>query len=74
MADQAQDPFAIHDVILKDVTRMLPNSQLGFFKVLTFYVGDHGPFTKEWPTANFDANVAKKYMQDEVQQLRLIAS
>ena len=66
--------LAVHDVNIKDVSRLQLNGQIAFYKQLTFYVGTHGPFTKEWPTANFDANAAKKAMKDQVQELRLITA
>jgi hypothetical protein len=66
--------LAVHDVNIKDISRLQLNGQIAFFKQLTFYVGTHGPFMKEWPTANFDANLAKKVMQDQVQELRLITA
>lgn len=66
--------LAVHDVNIRDMTRFQLNGQIAFFKQLSFYVGTHGPFIKEWPTASFDANVAKKAMQDQVAELRLLTT
>jgi hypothetical protein len=64
--------LVVHDIALKDIVTMLPSGRPGYFKQLTFWVGDHGPFLKDWPVSEFDASVAKKYMEDQVQELRLI--
>lgn len=66
--------LAVHDVLLRDVTRLGLQGAMNYIKQLTFYVGSHGPFVVEWPTVDFDANKAKKAMQDQVAELRLLTS
>lgn len=68
------DTLVVHDINVKDVHQLQANGQIAYMKVLTFYVGPHGPFTKAWPTSNFDANVAKKAMQDQLQELRILTA
>ena len=74
MATTAPMDLNVHDISLKTVSIMQANGTVGFFKQLTFWVGTHGPFSNTWPVATFDANTAKKYIQDQVQELRLLTS
>jgi uncharacterized protein (DUF1786 family) len=72
MAATDQSALTVHDVNLKDVSRFGLQGVVNHYKQLTFYVGEHGPFTKEWLTQDFSAVAAKKAMDDQVAELRLI--
>lgn len=66
------DQFAVHDITIKDISTLGPAGTVQFVKQLTFWVGTHGPFIKTFPAATWDANLAKKAIADQVQELRLI--
>ncbi len=41
---------------------------------VTYMVGDHGPFTEQWPKPDFNAQAAKLKLQQMADQLRQLTT
>lgn len=64
------DPFTIHDVKQSDQPVFAPNGTVQLMRVVTYYVGDNGPFRIQLPKEQATGDVINAAMNQEVILLR----
>jgi hypothetical protein len=64
------DPFTIHDVKQSDQPVFSPNGTIQLMRVITYYVGEHGPFRIQLPKDEATGDVINAQMNQEVVLLR----
>lgn len=64
------DEFNIHDVLQNDAPQFGPGGTIVMTRVVTFYVGVHGPFRLQIPKDQATGDVINAQMNQEVIRLR----
>jgi hypothetical protein len=64
------DPFVIHDVQQSDQPVFAPNGTIQLMRVVTYYVGPHGPFRLQIPKDQATGDYINAQMNQEVVLLR----
>ena len=60
----------VHDVQISEVPSFGLRGQTAFKKVLTFFVGSHGPFVREYPPGQGDTAQMRADIEHQVVELR----
>jgi hypothetical protein len=68
----AANPYdlTVHDILVQDVTTFSRTGQVQQQKRLTFYVGDHGPFTRTYTAGDATTGRIKSDIDAQVIQLK----
>jgi hypothetical protein len=69
MAANAYD-LTVHDILVQDITTFTRTGQVQQQKRLTFYVGDHGPFTRNYSASEATTERIKSDIDAQVLQIR----
>ncbi len=68
------DPFAVHDISVRQQPFFNPNGSVSSQHVVTFFVGPHGPFVLYVTDPNFKGSVVKQQIDAKVRELRELHS
>lgn len=66
------DPLAVHDVKVEDVPRFNGTGQTVVVTRVTFYVGAHGPFVREFAPGQATASSIQAAFDAQVSMLRAL--
>jgi hypothetical protein len=66
----AANAFNVHDVLVKETSTLTLRGQPVRQTVLTYYVGDHGPFTFIWPQDQWTPAKQKEVIESKVRDIR----
>lgn len=67
------DPLAVHDVTVADYSTFNRTGGVERGTQVTFYVGTHGPFTRQYPAGSGTSDQINSDIQHQVTELRRIA-
>jgi hypothetical protein len=62
----------IRDVTISQQPMFKANGKVQDTKIVTYYIGSHGPFRKEYPAAEYDVQKVKADMASEVAGVRAV--
>lgn len=62
--------LTIHDIVVKSSPTFSPSGAIGQQVVVTYYVGDHGPFTLQYAPKDFSPEKARAAMEHQQVELR----
>ena len=67
------EPLAVHDVTVKETRTFDARGGVVKRMQVTYYVGDHGPFSAEYSLAEYNADRVNQDIQNQVATLQRIA-
>jgi len=66
------DTWDVHDLTIKDVATPQITGPIKREKVVTFYLGNHGPFTERFPADGFKASDVNQRIEQLRNEFRLL--